>query len=66
MWKCRYGDNVPDNPHASANVITHPLLGIGGHTVNTRVLDRAALEWLHELNGVEADVARSYYAIKLL
>ena len=52
MWKCRYGDNVPDNPHASANVITHPLLGIGGHTVNTRVLDRAALEWLHELNGV--------------
>ena len=54
----RYGDDAPDNPYASANVIAHPLLRIGGRTVDTRVLDRAALERLHELDGVEANVAR--------
>ncbi len=42
----RYGDDAPDNPYASANVIAHPLLRIGGRTVDTRVLDRAALEKL--------------------
>ena len=62
----RYGDDAPDNPCASANVIAHPLLRIGGRTVDTRVLDRAALERLHELDGVEANVARGYHAIEFL
>ena len=62
----RYGDDAPDNPYASANVIAHPLLRIGGRTVDTRVLDRAALERLHELDGVEANVARGYHAIEFL
>ena len=62
----RYGDDAPDNPYASANVIAHPLLRIGGRTVDTRVLDRAALERLHESDGVEANVARGYHAIEFL
>ena len=52
MDMSRYGDDAPDNPYASANVIAHPLLRIGGRTVDTRVLDRAAVERLHELDVV--------------
>ena len=66
MDMSRYGDDAPDNPYASANVIAHPLLRIGGRTVATRVLDCAALERLHELDGVEANVARGYHAIDFL
>ncbi|MEC8028798.1 MAG: hypothetical protein VX170_14125 [Pseudomonadota bacterium] len=58
MDTSRYGDDAPDNPYPSANVIAYPLLLIGGRTVDTRVLDRAALERLHKLDGVEANVAR--------
>ena len=54
MDMSRYGDDAPDNP----NVVAHSLLRIGGRTVDTRVLDRAALERLHELDGIEANVAR--------
>ena len=61
-----YGGGAPDNPYATANVIAHPLLRIGGRTIDTRVLDRAALARLHELDGVEANVARGYHAIEFL
>ena len=58
MDMSRYGDDAPDNPYASANIIAHPLLRIGGRTVGARVLDRTAVKQLRELDGVDPNVAR--------
>ncbi|MCP5154875.1 MAG: peptidase [Ectothiorhodospiraceae bacterium] len=55
------------NPYHVANVIAHPTLRLGGRTVDAATISPALLrDTLHELDGVEANVATGYHAIEFL
>ncbi|MDX1656592.1 MAG: imelysin family protein [Candidatus Competibacteraceae bacterium] len=61
-----YGQSA-DNPAYGANVIANPILKMGSETVDATTIDKALLaETLHELGGVEANVATGYHAIEFL
>lgn len=62
----RYGEESDENPLYTANVIANQQIKFGG-----RVLDAAKIDWkllrrLHEVGGVEANVATGYHAIEFL
>ena len=62
-----YGVNSDENPVYAANVIANPQLSIGGKTVDAAKLTKALLaDSLHEIGGVEANVATGYHAIEFL
>ena len=62
-----YGDASDANPYYTANVIANPNLKIGGKTIDASKITPALLsETLHELDGVEANVATGYHAIEFL
>ena len=62
-----YGDESDENLFYTANVIANPMLKLGGKTVDASHIDKALLgETLHELDGVEANVATGYHAIEFL
>lgn len=62
----RYGEESDENPLYTANVIANQQIKFGG-----KVLDAARIDWkllrkLHEVGGVEANVATGYHAIEFL
>lgn len=62
-----YGNASDANPYYTANVIANSSLKIGGKTLDAQKIDAKLLaEGLHELDGVEANVATGYHAIEFL
>ena len=63
----RYGTESDFNAWYSANIIANPALNIGGKQVDASTIDKTLLaETLHEIDGVEANVATGYHAIEFL
>ncbi len=62
-----YGEESDENPYYAANIIANQQLMIGGKAVDASRIDKALLaETLHELDGVESNVATGYHAIEFL
>ncbi len=62
-----YGDASDENPFYTMNVIANPSLTVGGQAVDASTIDKALLsETLHEIDGVESNVATGYHAIEFL
>ncbi len=62
-----YGSESDVNAWYSANIIANPTLNIGGKQVDAATIDKTLLaETLHEIDGVEANVATGYHAIEFL
>ncbi|MYM56086.1 imelysin family protein [Thalassovita mangrovi] len=55
-----------ENPFATANVIANPQLALNGGTLDAGKITPDLLRELHELDGVEANVAAGYHAIEFL
>lgn len=56
-----------ENAFFNANIIANPVLKVGGQTINARRITPAFLkETLHELGGIEANVALGWHAIEFL
>ncbi len=61
-----YGSESEENPAYTANVIANKELKIGSETIDASTIDADLLHKLHELDGVEANVATGYHAIEFL
>ncbi|MCF8482033.1 MAG: peptidase [Rhodospirillum sp.] len=62
-----YGADVGENPFAEANVIANPKLVIAGKTIDASKITPTLLsDDLHEVDGIEANVATGYHAIEFL
>ena len=61
-----YGAESEENPAYRADIVASPNLAFAGETIDARVIDKALLEALHELGGVEANVATGYHAVEFL
>ncbi len=55
-----------ENPFATANVIANPQLALNGGTLDAGKISPDLLRELHELDGIEANVAAGYHAIEFL
>ncbi len=55
-----------ENPYALANIIATPSLTLSGTTIDAAEITPAVLEQLHEVDGIEANVATGYHAIEFL
>ncbi|MFN3643110.1 MAG: imelysin family protein [Gemmobacter sp.] len=55
-----------ENPFADLNIIASPVLNIAGRQIDAREITPALLQSLHELDGIEANVATGYHAIEFL
>lgn len=62
----KYGEESDENPLYAANVIANKKLKFGGKTLDTAKIDWRLLRRLHEVGGVEANVATGYHAIEFL
>ncbi|WP_366093612.1 imelysin family protein [Ferrovibrio sp.] len=62
----RYGEESDENPLYTANVIANKKLKFGGKTLDTGKIDWRLLRRLHEVGGVEANVATGYHAVEFL
>ncbi|MGC9420036.1 MAG: imelysin family protein [Rhodovulum sp.] len=61
-----YGETSEENGFFRANVIANPTLTIGGQEVDATEITPALLQELHEIDGIEANVATGYHAIEFL
>jgi len=61
-----YGESSDENPYYAANVIAHAELRIGGADIDAGTIDTSLLQQLHEVDGIEANVATGYHAIEFL
>lgn len=62
-----YGTESEDNPGYTANVIANPMFTFSGEEVDAKHITMELLsDTLHELGGVEANVATGYHAIEFL
>ena len=62
-----YGKDSRDNPFYTANVIANPSLRLGGKTIDaSKITPELISGTLHEVDGVEANVASGYHAIEFL
>lgn len=62
-----YGTESAENPVYAANVIASESLTLSGETIDTSRISKELLAGkLHELGGVEANVATGYHAIEFL
>ena len=62
-----YGAESEENPAYRANVIASPSFVFSGRTIDARQITKQLLaETLHELGGVEANVASGYHAVEFL
>ena len=62
-----YGDASDENRLYAANVIANPRLKLSGRMVDATEITRELLaETLHEIDGVEANVATGYHAVEFL
>ncbi len=56
-----------ENPAYTANIIANPRLRVGSRIIDAATIHKALLaDTLHELGGVEANVATGYHAIEFL
>jgi putative iron-regulated protein len=62
-----YGTESDENPYYAANVIANEKLMLSGRVIDARTIDKKLLaETLHELDGIESNVATGYHAIEFL
>lgn len=62
-----YGTASDENPLYVANVIGNPQIHFGGKVIDASTITKELLsETLHEMGGVEANVATGYHAIEFL
>jgi putative iron-regulated protein len=61
-----YGVENQENLFYTANVIANPKLVFGGIEIDAMKIDQALIRSLHEVDGIEADVATGYHAIEFL
>ena len=62
-----YGTESGENPGYGANVVASPSFTFSGETVDAGTITKTLLaDTLHELGGVEANVATGYHAIEFL
>ena len=62
-----YGDSSDENVYYTANVIANSSITLSGKTIDASTIDANLLEnVLHEVDGVEANVATGYHAIEFL
>ena len=61
-----YGDDSPENGFYTANVVANTSLKVGGMSVDAAAITPALIQELHEIDGVEANVATGYHAIEFL
>ena len=61
-----YGAESEENPGYRANVIANKSFAFAGKTIDAGRIDKGLLESLHELGGVEANVATGYHAVEFL
>lgn len=55
-----------ENPHAAANIIATPVLMVAGQQIDATQITPALLQSLHELDGIESNVATGYHAVEFL
>ena len=62
-----YGAESEENPGFRANVVARPSFTFSGRTIDAQRITKGLLaDTLHELGGVEANVATGYHAIEFL
>ncbi len=62
-----YGAESEENPVRRANLIANPSFTFSGETVDAGTITKELLaDTLHELGGVEANVATGYHAVEFL
>ncbi|GGC10396.1 peptidase [Marinobacterium zhoushanense] len=61
-----YGIESYENPFYTANIIANPSLTISGQTVDASTITPELIQQLHEIDGIEANVASGYHAIEFL
>lgn len=62
-----YGATSEENPAYAANVISSESLTLGGETIDASTITTELLaDTLHEIGGVEANVATGYHAVEFL
>ncbi len=62
-----YGDSAPENAFYAVNVIASPTVTVGVRTIDATEITPALLQnELHEVDGIEANVATGYHAIEFL
>jgi len=61
-----YGESNEENNFYRANVIANATLNVGGRSLDTSTISPTFLQQLHEIDGVEANVATGYHAIEFL
>ena len=55
-----------ENLFFRANIVANPKIVVGGQSVDASEITPALLQELHEIDGVEANVATGYHAIEFL
>ncbi len=55
-----------ENSYARVNVIANSTFTVSGREIDAREITPALLESLHEIDGIEANVATGYHAIEFL
>ncbi|MCA8883200.1 MAG: peptidase, partial [Rhodobacteraceae bacterium] len=55
-----------ENPYSEVNVIAHPSLEVSGTELDASTITPDLLRQLHEIDGIEANVATGYHAIEFL
>ncbi|MEM7694165.1 MAG: imelysin family protein [Pseudomonadota bacterium] len=61
-----YGEESEENGFFRANIIANPSVSVGGQVIDAAMITPALLQDLHEIDGVEANVATGYHAIEFL
>ena len=61
-----YGEESEENLFFRANIIANPTVSVGGQILDATAITPALLQELHEIDGVEANVATGYHAIEFL
>lgn len=61
-----YGEDSEENNFFLSNIIANPSVNVGGMEIDASVIDADLLQKLHEVDGVEANVATGYHAIEFL
>ena len=61
-----YGETSVENGAFRANVVANPTITVGGQAVDAAEITPALLSELHEIDGIEANVATGYHAIEFL
>ncbi|NVO24227.1 imelysin family protein [Donghicola mangrovi] len=60
-----FGGN-DENPFALSNVVANPSLEVSGTVIDATTITPELLETLHEVDGIEANVATGYHAIEFM